>query len=676
MDRYVKKSEHSATKDLKIALQHAASLMRKDPHLAEQQALEILKAYPDELSAVNLLAGARRRNGKHESALRLLQKVVSRRPSFAPAQQELGLTLLALGRFHESESALKRALELDPDMATAWKARGDLLAARGDEPGSQEAYSKYVILTAKHPELVKAAKFLFTGKLAKAEHLLREFLKQHPTNVSAIRMLADTGMKLGRYNDAQILLERCLELASDFHLARNNYANVLFKKFKYEPALTQIEKVLVAEPNNPSHLLLKASILAGIGETDGAIEIFERILTDYPRQARTQLSYGHALKTAGRQDEAIEAYRAANRLRPGLGEAYWSLANLKTFRFDDNDLETMKKQVAADHDDAEDYYHLYFALGKANEDRGEYDTAFENYRQGNTIRRKTVRWDADEHHRNINKLIEFFDKRFFETRKGQGCAAKDPIFIVGLPRSGSTLLEQILASHSQVEGTWELPDIISIARRLSGKKMAAQDSRYPEILAELSPDKLAELGEEYLTRTRIHRGGTPFFIDKMPNNFSHVGLIHLVLPNAKIIDARRHPLACCFSAYKQLFASGQNFSYTLEELGCYYRDYAELMTHWENVLPRRVLRVQYEDVVADVETQVARLLDYCGLPFEQSCVEFYRTERAVRTASSEQVRQPIYSGAIEQWRYFGHHLDPLIAAIGPELVNKPDAPAV
>jgi tetratricopeptide (TPR) repeat protein len=410
---------------------------------------------------------------------------------------------------------------------------------------------------------------------------------------------------------------------------------------------------------------LKASILGRIGHLEEAIAIYEKILSDYPNQGGGWMSLGHALKTVGRQEQAIDAYRKAIEVKPGTGEAYWSLANLKTFRFDDDTIETMRREVLSEGGKTDDYYHLYFSLGKALEDDERFEEAFEAYRRGNLIRRKTVRWDPDAHHGNMNDLIKFFEPALFADRAGQGCQETAPIFIVGLPRAGSTLLEQILASHSQVEGTMELPDIISMARRLSGKKKRDEASLYPRVLADMNSGQLRELGEEYLDRTRVHRTDTPYFIDKMPNNFTHIGMIHLILPNAKIIDARRLPLACCFSGFKQLFASGQNFTYNLEEIGRYYYDYVELMKHWDRVLPGRVLRVNYEDVVADIETEVRRLLDYCALPYETACLEFHKTD-----ASSEQVRQPLYGGAVEQWRNFQSWLGPLEKALGSGLAGQ------
>jgi tetratricopeptide (TPR) repeat protein len=655
------------TDDLATALRHAASLLEKDPAMAEQQALEILKPYPSDVNGLILLGTARRLQRKLDDALGTLRKARKRAPDFAMVHQEIGLTLMAMDRPDDAVSALRKAVELQPKMPMAWKALGDILLAQGDKKGSRETRRRLLEITVKNPELIKAGEYLYGGRIAKAEAICREVLKTDPLDVFAIRMLADIGVRLNHFEDAQKLLERCLELAPDYHLARNDYANVLSKRRQYEAALDELEKLLESEPDNPNNLLLKASIMVQIGEFESAIEIYDRVLEHFPRQPRSHLSKGHALKTLGRYVEGIEAYRAAIKLTPTLGEAYWSLANLKTFRFEEEEIAAMRKQVKDGTKDIQDYYHLCFALGKALEDRDQYDESFACFRRGNAVRRQTVKWDSDAHHKNLQRLIRFFDAGFFNDRHGQGARHADPIFIVGLPRAGSTLLEQILASHSQVEGTSELPDIISIARRLGGSKRSSEESRYPEILAGITPAQLTKFGDEYIENTRIQRSGAPFFIDKMPNNFSHVGLIKLILPHAKIIDARRHPLACCFSGFKQLFASGQTFTYGLTDIGHYYRDYVELMDHWDRVLPGQVLRMQYETVVADTETQVRRLLDYCDLPFEEACLRFYETERAVRTASSEQVRQPIYSAAVEQWRHYLHHLDPLIEALGPAM---------
>jgi tetratricopeptide (TPR) repeat protein len=514
-------------------------------------------------------------------------------------------------------------------------------------------------------DLVRAADALASDNLGLAEQLCRDFLKREPRNVAAIRLFAEVGVRLGRFDDAEELLAYCLELAPDFHLARHSYANLLFRLLRYRDALAEIEKLLAAEPNRSSHLLLKAAILTQIGEPASAIEIYDEVLKQHPSEARLHLNKGHVLKTIGKQAEAVAAYRAAIDLEPGLGEAYWSLSNLKTFEFDAPDVREMRGRLERDVAKPEDFFHLSFALGKALEDKGELEESFRHYSNGNAARRRTVHWDADAHHRDIERLAAFFRPEFFDSRKGWGNPSPAPIFIVGMPRAGSTLLEQILASHSNVEGTMELPDIMAIARRLTSARAHDGELGYPAALSTLTPADVEALGSSYLERTAIVRSGAPRFIDKMPNNFAYVGLIHLILPNAKILDARRHPMACCFSVFKQLFAHGQVFSYSLEEIGRYYRDYVELMSHWDSVLPGRVLGVDYEALVENTEAQVRRVLDHCELEFEPACLEFYRTERTVRTASSEQVRQPIYRSAVDHWRNFEAHLGPLKEALGP-----------
>jgi tetratricopeptide (TPR) repeat protein len=523
--------------------------------------------------------------------------------------------------------------------------------------------------------LVQAARALCDNDLRVAEHTLRAVLKARPTDVAAIRMLAETAMRLGRYDDAENLLARCVELAPGFIAARHNYATVLYRQNRSEAAIAQIDRLLADDPRNPGYRNLKAAALAKIGEYDQAIELYGGVLQDQPGQAKVWMSYGHALKTVGRQADAIKAYRRCVAIAPQFGEAWWSLANLKTVRFDDADILAMEMELRRADLGEEDRFHLEFALGKAREDRADYEASFGHYLRGNALRRESLGYEASEITGQVERAKAVLTPELFAARAGQGCPAPDPIFVVGLPRSGSTLVEQILASHSAVEGTQELPDIIALVRRLGGKARRASESRYPEILAELSAEDLAALGQEYLDRAQVHRKlGRPLFIDKMPNNWTHVGLIQLILPNAKIIDARRHPLGCCFSGFKQHFARGQGFTYDLTDIGRYYGDYVALMAHFDAILPGRVHRVIYERMVADPEGQTRALLDHCGLPFEDACLRFYDNDRAVRTASSEQVRQPIFTDAADHWRNYEPWLGPLKAALGPVLDAYPDAP--
>lgn len=567
-------------------------------------------------------------------------------------------------------------LRIAPDHPHALRLLGAALRRQGETEAAEDAYLRSVKGSVKDPQMIAAANALVENRLAYAEQILRTRLKSHPTDVAAIRMLAETGMRLGRYEEAEHLLARCVELAPTFTPARHNYATVLYRHNKPVEAIAQLDVLLAGDAANPAYLNLKAAALGRIGEYAGAIELYARVLKAFPRHPKTWMSYGHALKTVGHQADAVEAYRRALALAPNLGEAWWSLANLKTVTFSPEDVAAMQAQLAREDLAEEDRFHLHFALGKAFEDQARYEESFRHYAEGNALRRYDLSYDAEETTTHVRRSKALFTQAFLESRSGQGEPAPDPIFIVGLPRAGSTLVEQILSSHSQVEGTQELPDIIAMARRLGGLAKKSSAGRYPDILAELPPDELKALGQEYLERARVHRKlGRPFFIDKMPNNWAHLGLIQLALPNAKIVDARRHPLGCGFSGFKQHFARGQGFTYDLTDIGRYYADYVELMAHFDQVLPGRVHRVIYEQMVSDPEAETRRLLEYCGLPFEEACLRFYENDRAVRTASSEQVRKPIFTDAADHWRNYDMWLGPLKAALGPVLTAYPEAPA-
>jgi len=595
-------------------------------------------------------------------------------PQWAAVHFELGLTFGALARGEDAVAALRRAVALDPDLPDAWRTLADHLTAMGDDAGAETARARFLKVSTRDPRLMAAAAALCDNRIPEAEALLRRHLHEHPTDIAAIRMFAEVAARLGRYHDAENLLARCLELAPGFAGARHNYAVALYRQGKHAAALPQVEQLRAAEPANPNYRSLEAAVLAGIGEYARSIDIYTEVLRRYPNQAKIWLSYGHALKTAGRTTDGIRAYRRTFELEPGLGEAWWSLANLKTFRFTAEELRQMQTQLARTDLKTEDRYHFHFALGKSLEDQQDYGSSFEHYRQGNGLRRAQIHYDPAEGREHLARARTLFTREFFAARDRQGAPDPDPIFIVGLPRSGSTLIEQMLASHSQVEGTMELPDVPAIAHGL-GARGRASGLRYPEALAPLQPHELRALGEDYLARTRIQRKrGCAFFIDKLPNNFLHLGLIHLMLPNARIIDARRHPLGCCFSAFKQHFARGQNFTYDLAELGAYYRSYVELMAHFDAVLPGRVHRVFYERMIEDTEGEVRRLLEYCRLPFEPACLRFYENERAVRTASSEQVRTPIYREGLEQWGHYEPWLGALKAALGSVLEAYPATP--
>jgi tetratricopeptide (TPR) repeat protein len=510
------------------------------------------------------------------------------------------------------------------------------------------------------PELMRAALALHDNELSVAEPILRAHLKADPYDVTAIRMLAELAGRIGRYKDAETLLRRALELAPDWEAARANLATCLYRQNRPGDAIDELAHLLRDDPDNIAHANLKAAALGRIGGFDEAIALYEQVLKDAPNQPKVWMSYGHMLKTVGRQADGVTAYRRALAITPSLGEVWWSLANLKTVRFTADDLAAMEAALARDDISDEDRFHLDFALGKAREDAGDFAGSFAHYEAGNALRRTKIVYDADETENFVDRSIALLTPEFLNARAGRGCLAPDPIFILGMPRAGSTLIEQILSSHSLVEGTSELPDIPALARV----------DNYPENLASLPVAKFGELGEAYLERAAIQRRtDKPFFIDKLPNNWAHVGFIRLILPNAKIIDARRNALACCFSNFKQHFARGQAFSYDLTDMGRYYRDYVRLMAHFDAVDPGAVRRVIYENLVDDLGEQVHALLAALGLPFEEACLRFHETERAVRTASSEQVRRPIFRDGVEGWRGFEPFLGPLKAALGNELLQ-------
>jgi len=510
------------------------------------------------------------------------------------------------------------------------------------------------------------------GKLIRAEDMCRQFLQKAPQHVEGMRVLADIGIKLGVLDDAEFLLESAALIAPDHAQVRIDYIEVLRKRQRFETALEEADKLLSTNPDNPQFQSLYAIVCMQTGDYNRALEFFERILTVVPTDPGTLTSKGHALKTIGQTDAAIASYRQAMEHHPEHGEAYFSLANLKTYSFSEPELEMMLDQEENPLSAPLDRIHVKFALGKAFEDRKEFSLSFDQYVQGNALKKAQSRYSSEQMIEEFEEQKRVCTSELFSRRPKPGCDAPDPIFITGLPRAGSTLLEQILASHSQVDGTLELPNIIALSHRLRRGARASANSNYPDVLTRLTDEQLKEMGETYLRDTNIHRAGAPFFIDKMPNNFRHIGLIKLILPNAKIIDARRHPMACCWSGFKQLFAEGQEFAYSLEDIGQYYRGYIDLMDHWHDVLPGEILTVHHSRVVDNLEAEVSKILEFCNLPFEQSCVEYYKTERSIRTPSSEQVRQPIFRDSIDAWQDYATWLDPLKASLGKEIRESYD----
>ena len=630
-------------------------------------ALDLLETVPENRDVLLIAAIAYRRLGHLPDAKAILTRLEGLQPRFSRMHQEWGLCHVGERDAPNAIDRLLCAVNLNPALPASWKMLARLYPMVGDGENADLAEQHVATLGALPAEVVNATALFCDGDLLPAEALIRAFLLRHGDHVEGMRLLARIGMALDVLDDAETLLAAVVERAPDYQAARHDYAQTLIRRQKHEAAGAEIKTLLNLDPANMEYRTLAATAALGVGRQDEALEIYEAMLADLPTSWDVLLWRGHVLKTIGRVAEAVDSYRASAASRLDFGDAYWSLANLKTYRFGEEELARMRIEEAGAAISLIDRYHLCFALGKALEDRGEFAESWSYYARGNALKRSESRYRPQLIETNTKKQIEVCTRPFFAGRVGWGDPRPDPIFILGLPRSGSTLLEQILASHSQVEGTQELPDVQGIVLDLQGRDAELDNPRYPAALLDLKAEDARRLGEKYLSDTQVYRQGKPFFIDKMPNNFRHIGLIHLMLPNAKIIDARREPMACCFSNLKQLFAQGQEFTYSIDDIARYYRTYVKLMAHWDEVLPGRVLRVQHEEVVADLEGSVRRILDYCELPFEATCVDFHKTRRSVRTPSSQQVRQPIFRDSLEQWKNYEPGLTPLKAALDDRL---------
>ncbi|MDC0236977.1 sulfotransferase [Gammaproteobacteria bacterium] len=641
--------------ELPAALEAAEGLLESDPENAE---------------AMYLLAVCQRYAGDNKRALKTLDRLQSVAPEHARCFQERGHLCRIMGLNDAAKTAYSRAVELNPALVSSWQSLAELIRSQSGGGDAEFAQAQADRLSALPKELLSVTSFLYQGRLFKADQLCRAFLRKNPRHVEAMRLLAELASKLHIMDDAEFLLESALEFEPDYLPVRIDYVGVLQKRQKYEQALAQARIVRETQAGVPTLETLFANASVAAGKFDEGLAIYDEQLKHQPLNPTLHLARGHALKTLGRQDEAINAYHQAAESRPDFGDAFWSLANLKTYQFSDSEIRRMQRVEANEAVAPTDRWHLCFALGKAFEDLGDFDESFRYYQAGNAFKRRISKYRAETMTEDLQLQAKICDASLLSLQEGRGCRRPDPIFIVGLPRAGSTLLEQILASHSQVDGTLELQNILALVRKLEGRTKEGDPSRYPGVLTTLSDADLTGFGEQYLEDTQFLRARAPFFTDKMPNNFRHLGLIRMILPDAKIIDARRDAMDCCFSGFKQLFAEGQEFTYSLEDVGTYYRDYVSLMDHWDKVLPGWILRVQHEDVVDDLEGQVRRLLDFCGLPFEDACVEFHRNERAVRTASSEQVRQPIYRSSLAQWRHYEAHLEPLKRVLGPVAIDS------
>lgn len=639
-----------------------------------QAAIELLdnEVMQSTASSTYVKAVCQRMLGDVDASLESLSLVLDQEPNNARAHQEVGHCFIARKSIKQAINAYENALKIDPALISSWNPLQTLYKMDGNTAGMEAAAKQIELLNSLPSEIVSARSFLNSGDLESADALCRQFLQTNKQHVEGMRLLAEIAMQAQILDDAEFILESATEFEPQHLGAKFDLATVRLKRQKFADAEKVAKFLVEQQPENPDFQMVYGSALLGVGEIDKAIGVYQNLIKANQQLKNAYLLLGHAQKTAGAIEQSIEAYQKLYEIAPDYGDAFWSLANTKTYKFSDREVAHMQDFIAKSTTSAEDKVHMNFALGKAMEDRQNYSEAFQHYQQGNALNRQLLKYAIPDIERRANRQKEVCTRELFEAREKAGCRSSEPIFILGLPRAGSTLLEQILASHSEVDGTLELPNIMSLSRRLRGRAApkAGEEPRYPAILKELELGYFKKFGEQYIEDTQVFRQGAPRFIDKMPNNFLHIGLIKLILPNAKVIDARRHPMACCFSGFKQLFAEGQEFTYGLAEIGTYYRAYVNLMDYWDSVLPGFVLRVQHEDVVNDLESQVRRILDFCELDFEPACLEFHKTERNIRTPSSEQVRQPIYKTGLEQWRNFEAHLDPLKEALGEEIMLR------
>ena len=654
----------------KLFRQAQTSLQNGEAESAEAACAKALDRHPEDANFLCLSARALTKLGRFDAAQARIDQAVSLFPEFERAQEALGELLAAQGELPAAAAAFERALKIDPSRRQARMKLGRLFMRMGHVEKAQALRGEFLKLSQDDRDIAKAARLEKDEKFAEAEGLYRRILTRDPENVSAMRLWARLGMRQRQYAGAEVLLRQAVKVAPDFSQAWTDLVTVQYEQQKLEEAIDSAAKLIKLAPRVPNGYLLAASAYAAAGRYEDALGAFDRALSIAPGHVGALCGKGNVCRTIGDQAGAVAAFRASIEADPLHAEAYWNLANLKTFQFEDAELEQMLGLVGDERIPTEGQVQLNNALGLEFDRRRQYDRAFEFIDRGNRLRREREFYDRVENEELIDQLIEVFSQRFLDENSGCGDPEGAPIFIVGLPRSGSTLMEQILSSHSMVDGTHELRDLgltIKDSKRLSGR-----GPRYPKTLTNLNKAEFVRLGREYIERTRRYRGGSPHFTDKNPNNYVHVGLLHLILPNAKIIDARRHPLDSCFGCYKQLFAQGQPFTYDLVELGEHYLQYRRLMDHWRQVLPGKVLEVQYEQVVADLEGQVRRMLEHCGLPWEDNCLRFHETERAVKSASSEQVRQPIYASAVHSWRRYEPHLGPLSEVLAPLLATLPD----
>ena len=640
------------------------------------EALRLLKLNlekdPNHIDSLYLAAVSSRYVKNYDDSKKYIEALLMNAPDMGRAYQELGHLSRDNGNEEDAIRHYRQACELNPALSSCWQALYNYFKKNKNQPAADHAYMQMNTLESMPRILLYISQILNEGKLGIAEEKCREFLKKHPTNTFAMSLLSEIADRLGYFDDAEFLLESAVKLNPNDGELRMKYAMILRKKQKFSKTMEQVDILCEEFPTNLSYQAQKASEIMQNGEHKEAIDLFDDILRKNPYNFSILTSKGHAQKTLGQTDLAIKSYQTAYNVKQDHGEAFFSLANLKTYSFTNNELSNMREQLKRVDLTLRDKVYFHFALAQGCEAVDEYDEAFYHLNAGNQIKNKQSKYSIERMDKELQAQIDVCDESFFETHGDGGYETKDPIFILGLPRAGSTLIEQILASHSMVDGTLELPNILSMAQSLRGDDIYGKEGNYPKSMKNLSLDQRIEMGSRFINDTRMHRKDAPRFTDKMPNNFRHIGLIHLIMPNAKIIDARRYPLDCCFSMFKQLFAQGQEFTYGLAEAGSYYKSYVKLMNHWDDVLPDKILRVNNEDIIEDLEGQVSRMLQFLDLPFEDACITFYETDRSVRTASSEQVRKPINKSGMDRWKPYAQNLKPLLNGLGHELVKPED----
>ena len=658
---------------LSIDLSDATEAVKESKFKHALNLLEnILKDHPDHIDSLYLAAVSTRYLKRFDDAKSHIEKLLTIAPDMGRAYQELGHLNRDMDNEEQAVVHYRQACELNPALFASWNYLYEYFAKNNNKPAADHALEQINKLQSLPGVLLYIDQILNEGRLGMAETKCRAFLKKNPTHTYAMSLLSEIANRLGYFDDAEFLLEKAVEFKPNDGDLRMKYASILRKKQKFAKTMEQVNILCEKFPDNLNYQALKASEIMQNGDHEKAITLLDDILSKNPYNFSTLTSKGHAEKTLGRTEQAINSYQSAYQIKPDHGEAFFSLANLKTYSFTSEELGNMREQVKRVDLSLRDKAYFHFALAQGCEVNGEYDEAFFHLENGNRIKNNQSQYSIERMDNELQAQIDICDEEFFKDLGKGGHDTKDPIFILGLPRAGSTLIEQILASHSMIDGTLELPNILSIAQSLRGDDVYGKEGNYPKSMRSLTLEQRESLGKSYVEDTRMHRKDAPMFTDKMPNNFRHIGLIHLIMPNAKIIDARRYPLDCCFSMFKQLFAQGQEFSYGLAEAGSYYKSYVKLMNHWDKVLPGKILRVNNEDIIDDLEGQVKRMLDYLEIPFEEECITFYETDRSVRTASSEQVRRPINKEGMERWKPYSKHLKPLIDSLGRELLKPED----